>query len=94
MSEIDSTSRPALVARARVQTDPVSGEPVLLYPEGLLILNPTAHEIVLHCKGEMTVEGLVRMLYDEYDESEETLRRDVYETLADLRQRNLITFTT
>jgi hypothetical protein len=36
------------------------------------------------------VDGLIRLLYDEYEESEETLRHDVLETLADLKQRNLI----
>ena len=42
---IDLQSRPALAARVRLQTDPVSGEPVLLYPEGLLLLNATAHAV-------------------------------------------------
>jgi pyrroloquinoline quinone biosynthesis protein D len=90
MNVPDPQSRPALAPRVRLQTDPVTGEPVLLYPEGLLVLNPTAHEIVTRCNGKITVDGLIRLLYDEYEESEETLRRDVLETLADLQQRNLI----
>jgi pyrroloquinoline quinone biosynthesis protein D len=90
MNVPDPQSRPALAPRVRLRADPVTGEPVLLYPEGILILNPTAHEIVTRCDGEITVDGLIRLLYDEYEESEETLRHDVLETLADLKQRNLI----
>jgi pyrroloquinoline quinone biosynthesis protein D len=94
MSSIDPQSRPSLAPKVRLQLDPATGDPVLLYPEGLLILNTTAHEIVLRCKGETTVAELVRMLYDEYEESEETLRQDVLETLEDLKQRNLIVLIT
>jgi pyrroloquinoline quinone biosynthesis protein D len=90
MNVPDPQSRPSLAPRVRLQTDAVTGEPVLLYPEGLLVLNPTAHEIVTRCNGKITVDELIRLLYDEYEESEETLRHDVLETLADLKQRNLI----
>ena len=92
MNSLDLQSRPALAARVRMQVDVVTGEPVLLYPEGILILNPTAHEIVTHCDGKISVEGLIRVLCDEYEESEETLRHDVLATLAELKQRNLIVF--
>ena len=74
--------------------DAVSGEPVLLYPEGIVILNPTAHEIVTHFNGKISVDGIIRQLSEAYDESEENLRRDVVETLADLKRRNLIIFST
>jgi pyrroloquinoline quinone biosynthesis protein D len=94
MTDIDLQTRPSLAPRVRLQIDPVTGDPVLLYPEGLLILNSTAHAIVTRCKGETTVAELIRMLYDEYEESEETLRRDVLETLEDLNRRNLIVLTT
>ena len=85
----DPQSRPVLVPCVRLQTDPVTGESVLLYPEGILILNPTAYEIVTRCDGKITVDGLIGLLYDEYEESED-LRHDVLETLGDLKQRNLI----
>jgi pyrroloquinoline quinone biosynthesis protein D len=90
MNVLNPQSRPTLAPRVRLQTDAITGEPVLLYPEGLLVLNPTAYEIVTHCDGKITVDELIRLLYDEYEESEETLRHDVLETLADLKQRNLI----
>ena len=46
MAAIPMTACPKIF-RARVQTDPVSGKPVLLYPEGVLMLTPTGHAIVL-----------------------------------------------
>ena len=36
-------TRPRLSSRARVQMDKITGKPVMLYPEGALILNPTGH---------------------------------------------------
>jgi pyrroloquinoline quinone biosynthesis protein D len=93
MSDLDLQSRPALAPRVRLQIDAVSGDPVLLYPEGILILNPTAHEIVGRCQGELDVEEIVRRLQEEYDGSGEELRRDVLEILTNLKQRNLMIFS-
>ena len=56
---IDLHARPALGSRARLQTDPVTGEPVLLYPEGLLQLNETAHAVLSRCDGKTTVGEVV-----------------------------------
>jgi len=47
---IPSTARPKISARARLQTDKITGKPVLLYPEGALMLNATAHAVTLLCK--------------------------------------------
>ena len=92
MNEIDRQSRPALAAKVRLQVDTARGESVLLYPEGILVLNATAEEIVRRCDGRTTVDDVIRALANEYEASEETLRQDVLETLADLRARNLILF--
>jgi len=93
MDHPDLQSRPALAPRVRLQTDPVTGEPVLLYPEGILILNPTAQAIVERCDGARTVGQLVAGLQQEYEADEETLRRDLLDTLGDLKQRQLIVFS-
>lgn len=87
---IDPQSRPVLAARVRLQTDPVSGEPVLLFPEGLLKLNATAHEIVSRCDGENTVERILAALGEEYDASPEALRADVFGCLTQLQGQQLI----
>lgn len=91
MSEIDLHSRPRLASRVRLQMDAVREEPVLLFPEGLLVLNPTAHEIITRCDGHNTVGTIIERLGDEFDATGEILRQDVLDTLADLLQRNLIT---
>jgi hypothetical protein len=77
MSPIDLNCRPALAPHVRLQIDPVSGEPVLLFSEGLLILNPTAQEIVI-------------ALGAEYEIDETTLQSDALDCLRDLASRNLV----
>lgn len=89
---IDPQSRPALAARVRLQIDPVNGEPVLLYPEGLLRLNETAHEVVTRCDGKTTVENILGALSSEYEVSADELRADVLDCLAQLHGRQLIAF--
>jgi coenzyme PQQ biosynthesis protein PqqD len=93
MPPIDPQGRPNLAPKVRLQFDSVRGEPVLLYPEGLLVLNATAHEIVRRCSGQVTVDDLVRLLVQEYDAPEEMLRQDMLETLTDLHRRKLIVFS-
>jgi pyrroloquinoline quinone biosynthesis protein D len=87
---IDAQSRPALSPRARLQSDPIDGEPVLLYPEGLLKLNTTAHEVVARCDGKTTVENIIKSLGEEYELDPDTLRADVFDCLLQLQQRQLV----
>lgn len=90
MNTIDLNCRPALASHVRLQIDPVSGDPVLLFSEGLLILNPTAHEIVLHCNGRTTVQEIIAALSAEYEIGETELQADALECLQDLANRNLL----
>ena len=90
MTGIDFQGMYTLAPRVRLQMDAVSGDPVLLYPEGIVVLNSTAHEIVGRFDGKVTLEEIIRQLAEEYEESGETIRQDVLETLADLQRRNLI----
>jgi pyrroloquinoline quinone biosynthesis protein D len=92
MSFLDSTLRPVLAAHVRLKVDPVSGDPILLFPEGLLVLNATAHEIVRRCDGEISITELIRQLTEEFDASEEVLRNDILENLEQLRHQNLLLF--
>lgn len=92
MNPIDPNSRPALAPGVRLQADPVSGEPVLLYPEGVLVLNETAHAIAGHCDGRANVREIVAALSREYEIDEPTLNADALECLADLAGRNLVVF--
>jgi coenzyme PQQ biosynthesis protein PqqD len=90
MPSIDPTSRPALAPGARLQIDKVSGEPVLLYPEGVLELNGTAHAILNLCNGAATVREIVAALSAEYEVEEAILQTDAVECLGDLVNRHLV----
>jgi pyrroloquinoline quinone biosynthesis protein D len=85
-------TRPRLVAKARMQIDKVSGEPVLLYPEGLLLLNTTGAAIIPLCDGKHTFLEIVMELAAHYNVSPEVLRSDVSEYLVRLHKRALMDF--
>ncbi len=90
MTPIESKSRPARAPGVRLQLDKVSGEPVLLYPEGVLELNDTAHAILNLCSGAMTVDEIVAALAQEYEVAPEVLRADAVECLGGLIQQRLV----
>ncbi|MDB6066217.1 MAG: pyrroloquinoline quinone biosynthesis protein PqqD [Pedosphaera sp.] len=92
MSSIDEKSCPALVLGVRMQTDVTTGEPVLLFPEGVLHLNSTAHEVVSKCDGKSSVAAIVAALAAEYEVESNALSGDVLECLAELQKRKLIHF--
>jgi coenzyme PQQ biosynthesis protein PqqD len=91
---VDPESRPALARGVRLQTDATTGEPILLFPEGVLHLNPTAHDIVSRCDGQRTTEAIIALLADEYEVASETLRGDILACLHELHQRKLLVFST
>jgi pyrroloquinoline quinone biosynthesis protein D len=90
MIPVDQQSRPALARGVRLRNDPITGEPLLLYPEGVLPLDDATHDIITRCSGEATVESIILSLADEYDADPGTLRRDVCECLDQLRERMLV----
>jgi pyrroloquinoline quinone biosynthesis protein D len=92
MSDIGLDSRPALAKHVRMQVDKVSGQTVLLYPEGILELNPTAEAILRRCDGKSNVAEIVAALVVEYEANEEELRGDVLECLGQLGGRNFVVF--
>jgi pyrroloquinoline quinone biosynthesis protein D len=89
MQEIADAARPRLAKGVRLQTDSASGKSVLLFPEGIVELNETAHEILTRCDGR-TLSEIVEALTEEYDADPASLATDVRETLADLQQRKVI----
>jgi coenzyme PQQ biosynthesis protein PqqD len=88
----DDQSRPGLARGVRLQTDISTGQPLLLFPEGLLHLSDTAHDILSRCDGSTTTAAIVLALAAEYEAEPETLRLDVLECLADLHERKLVVF--
>jgi pyrroloquinoline quinone biosynthesis protein D len=85
-----SEMRPKLSARARLQTDKVTGKPIVLYPEGVLMLNPTGHAIVSLCTGESTFDEIVAKLAERYKIPAAQISPQVSEYLNRLRERNLL----
>lgn len=90
MNSLDEQSRPALGRGVRLRNDPITGEPLLLYPEGVLPLDATTHDILTRCTGENTLDSIVCSLADEYEADSETLRSDVYECLEQLQRQMLV----
>jgi pyrroloquinoline quinone biosynthesis protein D len=85
-----SEMRPKLAARARLQTDKVTGKPILLYPEGVLMLNPTGHAIVSLCTGDNRFEEIVAKLAERYKIPPTDISPQVAEYLNRLREKNLL----
>lgn len=92
MSAIDQQQCVSLAPGVRLQTDPATGDDVLLYPEGILILNETAREIVTRCDGKTPIAEIIAALAAEYESPAAELEGDVADCLDDLRRRKLIMF--
>jgi pyrroloquinoline quinone biosynthesis protein D len=84
------SDRPVLAPGVRRHTDPVTGESVLLYPEGILVLNESAGAIVALCDGSKSVEEMASHLAIEFDAPVDELKSDLLACLLDLRERNLM----
>ena len=89
MPEIADAAQPRLAKGVRLHSDSATGKSVLLFPEGVVELNETAHEILVRCDGR-TVTEIVQALADDYDADQAAIAIDVRETLAGLEQRKLI----
>ncbi len=85
-------ARPSLAKGVRLQIDSTTGKSVLLYPEGIVELNQTAHEILSRCDGR-TVGEIVCELTEQYEAESNALAADVRDTLSDLQRRKLIKVT-
>jgi coenzyme PQQ biosynthesis protein PqqD len=86
----DDQRKPRLVAFARLQRDRLTGNEVLLYPEGAMELADSAVEILRLCDGQKTVTEILALLQEEFDAEPEVLAADVCEFLHDLQQRGLL----
>ena len=86
---ISHSARPSLAKGVRLEIDSVTRKSVLLYPEAIVELNETAHEILSRCDGR-TLWEIISELADEYDADPNALAADVRDTLSDLQRRKLI----
>ena len=83
---------PRLHPKARLQRDDVRGRDVLLYPEGLVALNPTGAEILGLCDGVRSVADVVAALEQRYGAPGEGVERDVTAFLDGLAAKGLVTY--
>ena len=84
---LQSDSIPKLWRMARLQFDPVRQRPVLLYPEGAVLLNDTGAAILELCNGRNTVGQIVSILTERYSGD---VSADVTDYLTLMARRELI----
>jgi pyrroloquinoline quinone biosynthesis protein D len=81
-------TRPRLVTGARLRYDDVREEHVLLIPEGVVRLNPSAAEVLELCDGERSLDDIVGALSARYEGAD--LRDDVVGLVDAMRQKGLL----
>jgi pyrroloquinoline quinone biosynthesis protein D len=79
---------PRLVTGARLQYDDVREEHVLLIPEGVVRLNPTAAEVLGLCDGERSLEDISGALSERYEGAD--VRDDVRELVEAMEVQGLV----
>ena len=84
------TVKPKLSTKARLQTDKVSGEPVLLYPEGVVLLNASSVAITRLCDGTHSFPEILAKLAEQYNVQASQIEGDVGEFIFNLHQQSLV----
>jgi coenzyme PQQ biosynthesis protein PqqD len=80
-------SVPRIWRLARLDYDPARQRPVLLYPEGAVLLNDTGREILELVDGTRTVAEIAGLLRERYQTD---VTADVTDYLSHLAERELI----
>jgi pyrroloquinoline quinone biosynthesis protein D len=81
-------TRPELATGVRLHWDAVRERHVLLYPEGALVLSPTAVAVLELCDGRRSMDDIVTDLSARYSGAD--VREDVAELLAAIVARGLV----
>jgi pyrroloquinoline quinone biosynthesis protein D len=84
---LTETSVPALWRLARLDFDPVRQQRVLLYPEGVVLLNETGGTILDLCDGQRSIAAIATILKERYHRD---VVADVIEYLSQLAERELV----
>lgn len=80
--------RPRLRAMYRLQWESQQDAYVLLYPEGMVKLNPSAGQILVRCDGTRELDEIITELEDLFNAQD--LAADVYRFLDHARQRGWV----
>jgi pyrroloquinoline quinone biosynthesis protein D len=81
-------TRPRLVTGARLSYDDVREEHILLIPEGVVRLNPTAAQVLELCDGERSLDDIAGALSERYEGAD--VRDDVVELVDAMAQKGLV----
>jgi coenzyme PQQ biosynthesis protein PqqD len=84
---ITTATIPALWRLVRIEFDQVRQQRVLLYPEGVVLLNDTGAAILELCDGRRSIAEIVAVLGERYHCDVTT---DVLEYLSQLVERELV----
>lgn len=84
---LTASSVPTLWRLARLDFDPVRQQRVLLYPEGVVLLNETGAAILELCDGHRPIATIVHTLGERYHCD---VMADVTDYLSRLAERELI----
>jgi pyrroloquinoline quinone biosynthesis protein D len=81
-------TRPRLATGARLRYDEVREEHVLLVPEGVVRLNPTAAEVLELCDGERSLDEIAGTLAARYDGAD--VRDDIRRLVDAMVEKGLV----
>lgn len=87
MTVLPDNARPRLAAKARLKWDEVRQKHLLCFPEGLLVLNPTAHVVLELCDGRRSIADITKALGDQFKAD---VSGDVKELLVKLADKGLV----
>lgn len=90
-TDIDPQQVPTIANGYRLQFEQAQDIWVLLYPEGMIKLNPSASEILQRCDGKTCVLDIIATLEKAFDTS--GLSKDVHSFLAIALEQHWITLS-
>ncbi len=85
------TQVPSISRHFRLQWEPAQDCFVLLYPEGMVKLNPSASEVLNLCDGEADISAIIKALDAKFPEAG-GVTEDVIEFLEDAHEQRWIQY--
>lgn len=83
-------NRPVLAPHVYLQTDALTGQPVLIFREEMLELNEEAEAIISRCDGATSLAELIESLAQEYDAEASEIRDSVLPEVENLCRARLL----
>jgi len=91
VAQLSQNSQPRLARGCRWATH--EGQPVVLFPEGMIRLQGTGQTIMELCDGRRTIQEIVTTLSERYSAADPAkISDDVYGFLASLQEKRIVDF--